>query len=118
MDKKIRFEDRGLQLELSTGTGDQKIVEFSDTSRAVLDHKAQNLEKIWMPISRDMIKTTNQERKYQTFELFPYGIEDHDDQYHMTDGPKVDDPSEMETANISSKFTPTQFFEFLPLKDK
>lgn len=117
MDEKIQFEDRGLQLTLSTSS-EQKNIELSLTSRAV-NYKAQKHNRIWIPPNGDMIKST-EERKNQTLELFPnYLIRgERDDQYQMTDGPKVDDRSEMGIATLGSKFTPTHFFEFLPLKNK
>ncbi|KAK1380801.1 putative transcription factor homeobox-WOX family [Heracleum sosnowskyi] len=107
MDEKIQSEDRGLQLKLGTSS-EQNIKEFSYTSHA-LNYKAQNHKKIWMTPYGDMIKTT-EERRNQTLELFPCWIAD---QYQMTDGPKVNDPSEVRIAALSSKFTPTHFFEFL-----
>ncbi|KAK1390071.1 Homeobox domain-containing protein [Heracleum sosnowskyi] len=92
MDEKIQFEETRLQLNIGT-TDTQKSREFSHIAHA--GEKAQN---------RDMTNTKD-ERKYQTLELFPHWICDHDDQYQMTNAP-----------NISSKFAPTHFFEFLPLK--
>lgn len=108
MDEKIQVEDSGLQLTLSNNISEQKNMEFSRTFNAV-DYKAHNHKKI------DMIKTT-EERRNQTLELFPYWIGEGDDQYQMSNGQKVDDSSEMGTATLNSKFTPTHFFEFIPLK--
>lgn len=99
MDERIQFEDTRLKLNIGTCVTKQTM-ELTHIAHA--GDKAQN---------------TKNDRKYQTLELFPSWICDHDDQYQMTDAPIIGDYSKVETTNIGSKFAPTQFFEFLPLKN-
>lgn len=102
-DERIQFEDTRLQLKIGT-TVAQQLMEFSHTARA--RDKAENF-----------MTNTKDDGKYQTLELFPRRICDHDDQCQMSDAPKINDYLEVETANTSNKFAPTHFFEFLPLKN-
>lgn len=102
-DERIQFKDTRLQLKIGTPVTKQSM-EFSHTARA--RDKAQNF-----------MTNTKDEGKYQTLELFPHWICDTDDPYQMTDAPKINDHSEVETTNNGSKFAPTYFFEFLPLKN-
>lgn len=55
------------------------------------------------------------EREYQTLELFPLSIGDRDHDQQMIELAKNDSEGRPVT-NESNKFTPFQFFEFLPLK--
>ncbi|KAL1807681.1 hypothetical protein ACET3Z_024671 [Daucus carota] len=96
-DERIEFEDTRLRLTMST-------------------NEARNHNKLLVPY-KAMTNNTKDERKYPTLELFPDWICDYNDRYRITNAPETDDHRETGTTNISTKFDPPHFFEFLPLKN-
>lgn len=105
----IQFEGRELQQKSNTSCSiiAKPQMEFSSIPPTT---KAQNLNILTS--NRENAMTPEDEGEYQTLELFPLW---NDDRRIII--PKVSTNDSVPIKTKSNKFTPIQFFEFLPLKN-